>query len=98
MLQYTISESEARSLTLEYRKNQSEFTKGFLIDKAQIDKTFTGQPETTKFRAYLGQESGTGKLQVVMVAADADENDILDTFYDKADPCPNCKKWGKQLE
>jgi hypothetical protein len=92
MLQDTISESEARSLTLEYRKNQSELKKGFLFDKAQIDKTFTGQPETTKFRAYLGQQSGTGKLQVVMVAADADENDILDTFYDKADPCPNCTK------
>jgi hypothetical protein len=38
MLQDTISESEARSLTLEYRKNQSELKKGFLSIKPRLIK------------------------------------------------------------
>ena len=89
MSHYTISESKAKSLTLEYRTNQSKLTKGFLIDKAEIDEIFTDHPEATKIRAYLAQQNNAGKLQVVMVAVDADGNDILDKFYDKVNPCPN---------
>lgn len=85
---YTIDETEAIDLTSEYRTNQTDLSKGFLIDKAEIDEIFTDHPEATQFRAYLGQEENAGKLQLVMVAVDANGDDILGTYYDRVLACP----------
>lgn len=89
MSQYTIDQGTASTLTTEYRGNHEGQTKGFKIDKAEIDQIFADHPEATCFRAYLGQQPNAGKLQLVMVAVDAAGNDILDIFYDKTLPCPS---------
>ncbi|MFT6166571.1 MAG: hypothetical protein ACJASF_001260 [Vicingaceae bacterium] len=89
MADYTITETEAVSLTTEYRNTHEGQTRAFKIDKAEIDKIFAEHTSATGIRAYLGEDA-TG-LNLVMVATDAQGNDILDTFYDKTTTCPtNC--------
>ena len=88
MAGYTITEEEAVTLTTEYRSNHTEQTRAFKIDKAEIDEIFAEHPTAMGVRAYLGQKPNAGALQMVMVATDAEGNDILDVFYDHTTPCP----------
>ena len=89
MANYTITETDAVSLTTEYRNNHEGQTRAFKIDKAEMDEIFAENPSAKGIRAYLGEDA-TG-LNLVMVATDAQGNDILDTFYYKTTTCPaNC--------
>ena len=88
MSNYTIERQEAIELTTEYRNAFGENAiRAFKIDKAEIDEIFAENPSAKGIRAYMGGGT-TDTFNLVMVAVDADGNDILDNFYDHADKCP----------
>tara|TARA_R110000868_G_scaffold264301_2_gene522881 strand:+ start:613 stop:918 length:306 start_codon:yes stop_codon:yes gene_type:complete len=89
MASYTITETEAVSLTTEYRNNHEGKRRAFKIDKSEINQIFSDHPTAVGIRSYLGQENNSGPLRLIMVATDSNGNDILDVFYDHVKPCPS---------
>ncbi len=88
MSSYTITESEAITLTTNWRANFPELKRAFCIDKAEVEQIFSN-PAAVSMRAYLGQDDSGVRL--VMVGVNAEGKDILEPIYDHASPCPdNC--------
>lgn len=89
MSQYNITRQEAIDLTTDYRSAFGENAKrAFKIDKAEIDQVFEDNPIAEGVRVYMGGSSAD-EFRLVMVATDAEGNDILDSFYDHMSPCPS---------
>ncbi|HRP52447.1 MAG TPA: hypothetical protein PLI97_02950 [Fluviicola sp.] len=82
-----ITLGDAGNLTKEYRDNNSG-TKGAFIGSDEIN-AILGQTGCKGIRVYFTQSS-TGVKSIVMVGADADENDLTDYVVGEAIKCPTC--------
>jgi hypothetical protein len=80
-----ISLSTAESLVNRYRTNNPNNVKGLFLGKDVLNEILN-QEGAMGIRIYLGEDEG--KFTVVCVAADEDENDILDKIADSSVPCP----------
>ena len=82
-----ISLQAGAALTEEYRdKNPNETIAHFFGN--QKLKQLMDQEGAVGLRMYYGTDED-GNKQLVLVAADADQNDILDLVLDLSSPCPN---------
>src|SRR5438105_5102120 len=89
-----ISVTDAAAMTANYRSANPNGKKGHVCGKSNIN-TLLAQSEAKGIRFYYGIDGSTGKQELVAVATDSSENDILDAMgplvLDRAVPCPpNC--------
>ena len=82
-----ITLDEAAAMTAEYRAQNPGATKGHFFGKNLIN-TLLKQRGAEGIRIYYGINPDTGEKELVLVAADSEENDILNTIVDKSRPCP----------
>lgn len=82
-----ISLEQGASLTKKYRNANPDARKGNFYGK-DILKQLLEQNGCMGIRMYYGIDDD-GNQELVLVAADADENDILDLVVDLSKPCPN---------
>jgi len=88
-----ISLSTAETLVGEFRTNNPNKVKGLFLGKDVLNELLD-QEGAEGIRIYLGEEDDD--YTVVCVAADSDENDMLDKIADSAVPCPfNCSSTGR---
>ena len=82
----SISLSTASGMTASWRSNHSRDPKAIFIGRDLID-TILGQTDCQGIRVYFGEDA-VGAMQIIMVGADSDENDIIGTIADGGLPCP----------
>lgn len=90
----TISVTAAVDLVGEFRDNYPEEIKGVFLGK-DVLSTLLNQEGAEGLRIYFGQKASAGDFTVVVVAADCDENDMLNKIADQGVACPtNCSSTG----
>ncbi len=82
-----ITLAQGKALTACYRRACPNTTKGVFIGKDHINDLLA-QTGAKGIRVYFGNDSVTGSNTIVMVAADANENDILDLIIDTGKQSP----------
>lgn len=82
-----ITLSEGANLTKEHRLRNPTAIKARFFGKDILNKIME-QEGCMGIRIYYGLDEN-GKRQLVLVGADADENDMLDLVVDTSVPCPN---------
>lgn len=82
-----ITLNEGAALTKEYRSRNSSAVKGRFFGK-EILRQLLDQEGCMGIRIYYGQDED-GNSELILVGADASENDILDLIADHSVPCPN---------
>ncbi len=75
------------ALTAEYRRQNPGATKGHFFGK-DILQDLLDQQGAMGIRMYYGLD-GDGNKELVLVAADANEDDLTDLVADLSMPCPN---------
>ncbi len=87
-----ISLASAKTLVDDYRDNYPDKVKGLFLGKEVLNELLN-QEGAEGIRIYLGEADDD--FTVVCVAADSDENDMLEKIADSAVPCPfNCSSTG----
>jgi len=86
MSNYTITLQEGIDWTTNFRNQNPNSVKAYKIDQAEINEILA-QPGAAGIRTYMGIDN-SGNEKLVMVAVDANGNDILNNVYDHAEPCP----------
>lgn len=81
-----IDPSTALQLTSSYQSAYSGTTKAVFIGKTHIEKLLS-QTDSKGIRIYFGRDD-LNENTVVLVAADSNENDILDCIVDRGIKCP----------
>jgi len=84
--------ADAAKYTAEYRrlnkpKPGETLIKGHFMGKVELEKLLS-HPKAKGIRVYYGINPGTGQKELVFVAADEFQNDILDRVSDHTHPCP----------
>lgn len=87
-----ISLEEASQMTANYRGKNPNSTIAHFFGKDILSKLINVKG-AKGIRMYYGIDS-EGNKQLVLVAADADQNDILELIVDVSSPCPN---WCSEL-
>jgi hypothetical protein len=82
-----ITLSEGAALTKEYRSRNSSSIKAHFFGKEVLSQLLD-QEGCMGIRMYYGQDED-GNSELVLVGADASENDMLDLIIDNSVPCPN---------
>lgn len=82
-----ISLSQASEMTADYRNSNPGGLKGHFFGK-DILLELLDQPSCKGIRIYYAENS-KGRQELVLVGADASENDILEKIADLSTPCPN---------
>ncbi len=83
-----ISLSSASAMTAEYRLRNPNSTLAHFFGKDIIEHVLE-QNGCMGIRMYYGLDPDTGNKELILVGADADENDMLDVVADLSRPCPN---------
>lgn len=84
-----ITLEEGAALTKMYRDNHPNSIKGMFVGRTHIE-ALLAQSNCKGLRMYLG-ENTKGEMELVMVSADANGDDILDIIVDRMVKCPtNC--------
>ena len=83
-----ITLAQGKTLTANYRRANPNTTKGVFIGIDHINDLLA-QTGAKGIRVYFGNESTSGNT-IVMVAADASENDILDLIINSGKLTPPC--------
>jgi len=83
-----ITVKEGSAMTAAYRQNNPDDPLGHFFGK-DILQQILNQDGCQGIRMYYA-ENGDGGKELVIVGADADENDILDLVADVSRPCPPC--------
>ncbi|MBD98728.1 MAG: hypothetical protein CMO34_02710 [Verrucomicrobia bacterium] len=86
MSNYTITLQEGIDWTTNFRNQNPSSVKAFKIDQAEINEILA-EPNAAGIRAYMGIDNN-GNEKLIMVAVGNSGNDILNTVYDHALPCP----------
>ncbi|GAB5417054.1 MAG: hypothetical protein Crog4KO_19200 [Crocinitomicaceae bacterium] len=81
-----ISIEQGADMTARYRDDNPGDIKGHFYGK-DILKQLLNQEGAMGIRIYYGIDEN-GKKELVLVSADADENDNLDLVVDLSQPCP----------
>jgi hypothetical protein len=83
-----MTETAAAALTATFRKNYASQPKAYFYGYKNIN-TILNQTGAMGIRIYFGEDS-SGNLQLILVAADANQNDMLSSsiIYDTGAPCP----------
>lgn len=82
----SITELDASLLTKKFRENHPNATKAYFIGANHI-QSLINQTDCKGIRIYLGEDMNSN-LEVVLVGADSNEDDILDLIVDNAIRCP----------
>ena len=83
-----ITLADASAMTKEYRRGNPNGRKGHFIGSKQLNDLLN-QSGAKGIRVYYGIDPATREQELVFVAADAAENDILDLVVDNTIPCPS---------
>lgn len=78
--------TDGSALTQEYRDRNPEQIKARFFGKDVLQEILN-QPNCMGIRAYFAVNED-GENELVLVGADADENDLLDLVVDLSMPCP----------
>lgn len=78
---------EGQELTKAWRLDGTFSTKGLFFGKDILEELLA-QSGAVGIRFYFGKDL-LGNIQLVGVAADSSQNDILDKIADMTVPCPN---------
>lgn len=81
-----ITLKEGADMTAAYREANPGATKGHFFGK-DVLLEILNQTDCMGIRIYYGQDED-GVKQLVIVGANASENDILDKIADRSAPCP----------
>jgi hypothetical protein len=89
-----ISVSDAAAMTANYRSANPNGKKGHFFGKSNIN-SLLNQTGAKGLRIYYGIDGTTGKQELIVVAVDSSENDILSSagplVLDRSIACPpNC--------
>ena len=82
-----ITLSEGSALTAEYRRTNPNETKGHFFGKDILNQIL-GQEGCMGIRMYYGISS-EGNKELVIVGAEANEDDMTDLVADLSSPCPS---------
>ncbi|MFT6923231.1 MAG: hypothetical protein ACJA1C_002241 [Crocinitomicaceae bacterium] len=83
-----ITLEEGADLTAAWRNTGHGTVKGYFYGKEKLQELLSGDSEG--IRIYFG-EGSEGIANLVLVGADAEENDLLDKILETGIPCPkNC--------
>lgn len=83
-----ISVSRGAELTKNYRSANPGARKGHFFGR-EILLQILAQEDCMGIRMYYGQDAD-GQKELVIVGADASENDMLNLVADISSPCPPC--------
>ncbi|MCR9171556.1 MAG: hypothetical protein NXI10_03625 [bacterium] len=81
-----ITLEQGADMTANYRDENPGQTKGHFFGREILLKLLD-QEGAMGIRMYYGID-GNGEKELVLVSADADENDMLDLVVDISQPCP----------
>jgi hypothetical protein len=81
-----ISLEKGAELTARYRSNHPDSTKGMFVGREHIEAIFA-QGGCKGLRMYLGQNTDGG-MELVIVGADSNGDDMLNIIVDKTVKCP----------
>ena len=84
----SITVQQGAQLTSKYRQKFPNYIKGRFFGK-DILEDILEQEGCMGIRMYFGWDQTNGKMELVLVGADADEDDMLDLVADLSIPCPN---------
>ncbi len=86
-----ISINTGAGYTRSFRTNYPNNKKAYFVGKDLINNLLA-QNDAQGIRIYLGQniqDDGNIHIMTVLVAADSNQNDIVDICIDEAYPCPS---------
>lgn len=81
-----ISLTQGAELTGRYQTSNPDSVKGIFFGREKI-RALLDQPDCMGVRIYLGQDA-QGNPSLVLVGADAQENDLLEFVLDVGHRCP----------
>lgn len=81
-----ITLNEGAALTKKFRDNHPDSIKGMFVGRTHVE-ALLAQSNCKGLRMYLG-ENTNGEMELVMVSADANGDDILDIIIDQMVKCP----------
>lgn len=82
-----ISPASGAALTAKFRRDHPTMSKGLFYGKDKL-QDLLNQTGCKGIRIYFGKNA-TGDMELVLVGADANENDILTLIIDNGVRCPS---------